>query len=83
MQELIQATLDEYGAGVNIIRLNFDRADPPAEVIDAFREVQAARQERSTLQNRADAYANRDGWRRRAATRRRRCRRPRAIAPRW
>ncbi len=55
---LIQGTLDVYGAGVNIIRVNFDRADPPAEVIDSFREVQAARQERSTLQNRADAYAN-------------------------
>jgi modulator of FtsH protease HflK len=58
VQDLIQTTLDEYGSGVNIVRLNFDRADPPAEVIDAFREVQAARQERSTLQNRADAYAN-------------------------
>ena len=58
VQDLIQSTLDEYGSGVNIVRLNFDKADPPAEVIDAFREVQAARQERSTLQNRADAYAN-------------------------
>jgi membrane protease subunit HflK len=58
VQELIQATLDEYGSGVNIVRVNFDKADPPQEVIDAFREVQAARQERSTLQNRADAYAN-------------------------
>jgi modulator of FtsH protease HflK len=58
VQELIQTTLDEYGSGVNIVRLNFDRADPPEQVIDAFREVQAARQERSTLQNRADAYAN-------------------------
>ncbi len=58
VRELIQATLDEYGAGVNIVRLNFDKADPPQEVIDAFRDVQAARQERSTLQNRADAYAN-------------------------
>ncbi|MER2510634.1 FtsH protease activity modulator HflK [Amaricoccus sp.] len=58
VQELIQKTLDEYNSGVNIVRLNFDRADPPAEVIDSFREVQAARQERSTLQNRADAYAN-------------------------
>jgi modulator of FtsH protease HflK len=58
VQELIQATLDDYGSGVNIVRLNFDRADPPEQVIDAFREVQAARQERSTLQNRADAYAN-------------------------
>ena len=44
---------------MNIVRVNLDKADPPQEVIDAFREVQAARQERSTLQNRADAYANR------------------------
>jgi modulator of FtsH protease HflK len=58
VQDLIQSTLDDYGSGVNIVRLNFDRADPPEQVIDAFREVQAARQERSTLQNRADAYAN-------------------------
>ncbi|PJN96099.1 FtsH protease activity modulator HflK [Amaricoccus sp. HAR-UPW-R2A-40] len=58
VQSLIQATLDEYGSGVNVVRVNFDQADPPEQVIDAFREVQAARQERSTLQNRADAYAN-------------------------
>jgi membrane protease subunit HflK len=58
VQELIQQTLDDYGSGVNIVRVNFDRADPPQEVIDSFREVQAARQERSTLQNQADAYAN-------------------------
>ena len=58
MQERIQTTLDDYGSGVNIVRVNFDKADPPEQVIDAFREVQAARQERSTLQNRADAYAN-------------------------
>jgi membrane protease subunit HflK len=58
VHDLIQATLDEYGSGVNIVRVNFDKADPPGEVIDAFREVQAARQERTTLQNRADAYAN-------------------------
>jgi membrane protease subunit HflK len=58
VKDLIQSTLDEYGSGVNIVRVNFDKADPPQEVIDAFREVQAARQERSTLQNRADAYAN-------------------------
>lgn len=58
VQELIQGTLDEYNSGVNVVRLNFDKADPPQEVIDSFREVQAARQERSTLQNRADAYAN-------------------------
>ena len=56
---LIQETLDEYDSGVNIIRVNLDRADPPSEVIDAFREVQAAEQERDRLERQADAYANR------------------------
>ncbi|MEL7091520.1 MAG: FtsH protease activity modulator HflK [Pseudomonadota bacterium] len=59
LQDLIQSTLDSYDSGVNIIRVNFDRADPPQPVIDAFRDVQAAEQERDRLQNVADAYANR------------------------
>ncbi|MBV7378263.1 FtsH protease activity modulator HflK [Maritimibacter dapengensis] len=59
LQELIQSTLDSYQSGVNIVRVNFDRADPPREVIDSFREVQAAEQTRDTLQSQADAYANR------------------------
>jgi membrane protease subunit HflK len=58
-QQLIQETLDAYDSGVNIVRLNLDKADPPAEVIDAFREVQAAEQERDRLERQADAYANR------------------------
>jgi modulator of FtsH protease HflK len=58
LQDLIQLTLDTYASGVNIVRVNFDRADPPREVIDAFREVQAAEQTRDTLQKQADAYAN-------------------------
>ncbi len=58
VRELIQAQLDNYSSGVNIVRLNFDKADPPREVIDAFRDVQAAEQERDTLEKRADAYAN-------------------------
>ncbi|MFD3191358.1 FtsH protease activity modulator HflK [Sedimentitalea sp. HM32M-2] len=59
LHDLIQATLDSYEGGVNIIRVNFDKADPPQPVIDAFRDVQAAAQERDRLQNVADAYANR------------------------
>ncbi len=59
LEELIQSTLDSYQSGVNIVRVNFDRADPPREVIDSFREVQAAEQTRDTLEKQADAYANR------------------------
>ena len=58
LQASVQTTLDEYRSGINVIRVNFDRADPPAEVIDSFREVQAARQERDRLQRQADAYSN-------------------------
>ena len=58
LQTLIQETLDSYDAGVNIIRVNFDKADPPNEVADSFREVQAAEQKRDTLEKQADAYSN-------------------------
>lgn len=59
VQDLIQGTLDSYEAGVNVLRVNFDRADPPPEVIDSFRDVQAAGQDRNTQESQAEAYANR------------------------
>ncbi|MDO5705150.1 MAG: FtsH protease activity modulator HflK [Paracoccus sp. (in: a-proteobacteria)] len=59
LQAAVQNTLDAYDAGINVIRVNLDRADPPREVIDSFREVQAAQQERDRLEKEADAYANR------------------------
>ncbi len=55
---LIQSTLDSYNAGVRIVRLNFDKADPPSEVIDAFRDVQAAAQDRDRTEKEAETYAN-------------------------
>lgn len=59
LRGLIQTTLDSYDSGVNIIRVNFDKADPPEPVIASFRAVQDAEQERDRVQNVADAYANR------------------------
>lgn len=58
VKALIQRTMDEYNAGVRIQRVTLDRADPPPEVIDAFRDVQAAEQERDTLQKQAQAEYN-------------------------
>jgi membrane protease subunit HflK len=58
LQESIQVTLDTYNSGVNIVRVNFDGADPPEEVKDAFREVQSASQQRDRLEKLADAYSN-------------------------
>jgi membrane protease subunit HflK len=59
VQRAVQGTLDSYNAGIQVIRVNLQRAQPPREVIDAFREVQAAQQQRDTLEKEADAYANR------------------------
>ncbi len=58
VQTLVQKSLDSYKSGINIVRINFERADPPPQVIDAFRQVQAAEQTRDTLKKKADAYAN-------------------------
>ena len=54
----VQKTLDTYKAGISVVRVNFAKAAPPSEVIDAFREVQAAQQARDRLEKEADAYAN-------------------------
>jgi membrane protease subunit HflK len=58
VQKLIQDTLNAYGAGVVIDQVQLQRVDPPAEVIDAFRDVQAARADQERLQNEAYGYAN-------------------------
>lgn len=59
VQELMQKTLDEYGAGILVTQVQLQKVDPPAQVIDAFRDVQAAKADQERLQNEAMAYANR------------------------
>jgi len=59
VQELIQTTMDEYAAGVDITQVQLLKVDPPSEVIAAFRDVQAARADQERLQNEAQTYANR------------------------
>jgi len=58
LQIAVQKTLDSYDAGIHVIRVNLNKADPPSEVIDSFRQVQAAQQERDRLKKEADKYAN-------------------------
>mgnify|MGYP001351415455 CR=1 FL=1 len=58
VQKLLQDTLDRYKAGIAITEVQLLKSDPPSEVIEAFRSVQAARLEKETLQNQASAYSN-------------------------
>ncbi|MEQ9689285.1 MAG: FtsH protease activity modulator HflK [Bauldia litoralis] len=59
VQTLIQQTMDEYGAGVQINQVQLLKVDPPSEVIASFRDVQAARADQERSQNEAQTYANR------------------------
>ena len=59
VRSLMQRTLDSYGAGIQVTQVQLQKVDPPSQVIDAFRDVQAARADQERLQNEADAYANR------------------------
>ncbi len=58
VQELMQTTLNKYGAGIQITQVQLQKVDPPSQVIDAFRDVQAARADLERAQNEAQTYAN-------------------------
>lgn len=58
VRTLLQTTLDQYGAGIAVVGVQLERADPPAEVADAFEEVQRAQQDLDRFQREAEAYAN-------------------------
>jgi membrane protease subunit HflK len=59
VQDLMQKTLDSYGAGILIQNVQLQRVNPPSEVIDSFLDVQAARSDSERAQNEAQTYANR------------------------
>jgi modulator of FtsH protease HflK len=59
VQDLMQRTLDHYGAGVAVQQVQLQKVDPPAQVIDAFRDVQAARADLERAVNESQTYANR------------------------
>jgi membrane protease subunit HflK len=55
---LLQGILDAYRAGIEVTQLQLLKVDPPAPVIDAFRDVQRALADRERLRNEAEAYRN-------------------------
>jgi len=57
-QQLLQRILDSYKAGISVTQIQLAKVDPPAPVIDAFRDVQRALADRERLRNEAEAYRN-------------------------
>ncbi len=54
----MQQLLDAYGAGILVTQVTLQRVDPPAPVIAAFRDVQAALADQARLKNEAESYRN-------------------------
>ena len=53
-----QAIMDQYRAGVEVAQVQLQKVDPPASVVDAFRDVQRANADRERLRNEAESYRN-------------------------
>ncbi|MGB0206881.1 MAG: FtsH protease activity modulator HflK [Candidatus Puniceispirillaceae bacterium] len=58
VREKLQELLDDYRAGVRVREVQLLAVDPPSDVIDAFNDVQRARQDRDRLKNQAEAFRN-------------------------
>jgi membrane protease subunit HflK len=57
-REQLQQLMNEYGTGILVDEVQLQKADPPAEVIEAFRDVQRAQADRERAQNEAEGFAN-------------------------
>ncbi|MBF0455473.1 MAG: FtsH protease activity modulator HflK [Magnetococcales bacterium] len=57
-KQTMQAILDSYQSGVQIIALQLQQVAPPQEVIHAFKDVASAREDRERAVNEAEGYAN-------------------------
>ncbi len=57
-QQELQARLDKYGAGIQVLRIKLQDVHPSLEVVDAFREVSGAYEEKNRMVNEAEGYRN-------------------------
>ena len=53
-----QEILDRYKAGVEITQVQLQKVDPPAAVIESFRDVQRANTDAERMRNEAESYRN-------------------------
>ncbi|GAA0841888.1 FtsH protease activity modulator HflK [Marinobacter szutsaonensis] len=58
VEQRLQAFLQDYGAGLRIVRVNVESTQPPGPVQDAFREVQRAREDEQRSIEEAETYRN-------------------------
>ena len=54
----VQYILDQYGTGIEVTQVQLQKVDPPAAVIESFRDVQRANTDADRMRNEAQSYAN-------------------------
>lgn len=57
-QKLLQQVLDSYHTGIQVVAVKLQDVHPPKEVLDAFKDVASAKEDKSRLINQAMAYRN-------------------------
>lgn len=57
-QNLLQSILDNYHSGIKITAIKLQDVHPPQQVLDAFKDVASAKEDKSRYINQAQAYRN-------------------------
>ena len=57
-KELLQIILDKYGTGVQVVAVQLQDVSPPKQVIDAFKDVASAKEDKNRMINEAEGYRN-------------------------
>ena len=57
VRDRMQETLDGYEAGIQVVGVEIAKADPPTDVVEAFRDVSVAEQNADRARNQAQGYA--------------------------
>lgn len=57
-RDLLQKTLDSYQSGIRVVAVQLQDVHPPRQVIDAFKDVASAKEDKSRFINEAEAYEN-------------------------
>lgn len=58
LRQLMQQRLDRYGSGIEVLQARLLDVHPSVEVVDAFRDVSGAFEEKIRLMNEAEGYRN-------------------------
>ncbi len=58
VSKIVQGVLEQYGTGVEITQVQLQKVDPPADVIESFRDVQRANTDAERMRNEAESVRN-------------------------